>query len=130
MNRTTTILLIVVVALLLCGGLLFIFIPKPVAMHLQLTGTPGAKVTGSYTLDGVTNPIEGALPIDIKVTGNSMDYSVELIEDGELNGMLKVAGNQMGSSSAQGPHNGVQGNYTREPLSMSAAFSTFTKDSK
>jgi hypothetical protein len=129
MNRTTFVFVAVVLLLLIGVAIFYWQNPAPKAIRLELTGTAGTRVTGSYDVDAAMYPIDGVLPLNIEVTGKHFEYSAKkAAEDGELSGALIVEGARMGHSVAQGPQLGVRGHYTRTAFSESAGFTTFSQD--
>ena len=61
-------------------------------MTVELIGTEGFRVQGTYTADGVERTFAGVLPTSITVEAKRLDYSIWMSEEGgELEGRLRVA---------------------------------------
>src|SRR5690349_8002627 len=80
------------------------------AVRLNLTGTPGLKVVGTYTADGVEAPFEGVLPTSINTTARDFAYQIRIAEgQGEIKGELFIEGATVGMSATSGRRVGVRG---------------------
>lgn len=103
--------LILACVLLVAGGVVFYLSrPGPVHMRIELTGTPGMKVAGTYTADGVTHEFRGTLPTRIDVQANEIYYTIRKQEEkGELRGQLFVNDAFRGDSSTNAAYAGVSG---------------------
>ena len=85
--------------------------PTPNAIRLELTGTEGDDVHGKYVVDGKEHEFAGKLPADVEVRmARTFSWEVYRGEgQGQIGAATHVNGRRWGSTSAQGPGQGVAG---------------------
>jgi hypothetical protein len=94
-------------------------------MRLTLTGTPGLKVAGTTTVDGVVRKFSGQLPTSIDVEAKEFEYTIRIEEpQGELRGELAVGDDVYGSSNTANDYTGIHGMYAHTWTSNGRGFMT------
>ena len=83
----------------------------PKRMLVELSGTPGLRVEGTYVADGVAFDFSGVLPTEFEVQAKHLKYTIEMKEEGVLQGRLVVNGKVIGLSRTPEPFGGVAGEY-------------------
>lgn len=103
-------ILICIVLLCLAAHLITRFGPK--TMTVELSGTPGMKVAGSYAADGSAFNFSGVVPTNFVVEAKHLTYTLtNLGSDGELEATLIVGDKAVGMSRTPRPFGGVAGEY-------------------
>ena len=103
-------LLVIFTFLLLLGVVGITTRPSPRVMTVQLSGTPGLSVAGSYIADGGSNSFSGVLPTNFTVRARKLTYTIRKQESqGELVGRLYIDGVEAGLSSTPATNAGVKG---------------------
>jgi len=81
-------------------------------MSVELSGTPGMQVAGSYTADGSTFEFSGVVPTNFVVEAKHLSYSISnLGSDGRLEGRLFVEDKDVGASSTPNPFGAIVGEH-------------------
>lgn len=123
------VILVALLVFLLVSGFMLYLRPIATSVRLNLTGTPGLKVTGTYAVDGLSREFSGVLPTNISVKARSFVYTIYMEEPrGKLQGGLIVNGGLCsGSSSTANDFSGVSGNYTKGWFSSGVKLTTVRK---
>ena len=128
MKRKPIILAVFLILVLLAGVVVWRSRPVSSVMRLDLTGTPGLKVAGTLTVNGVARAFSGVLPASITIEARTFDYTILMQEaQGELRGDLSVAGEAYGSSATANDFTGVKGSYHHTWGSKGGGFTTARK---
>ena len=96
-------------------GIAVFFISRfgPKTMRVELSGTTGLKIAGSYEANGSTYEFSGVVPTNFAVEAKHFSYTImKLDSDGELEGKLFVENKAVGMSRTPGPYSGVRGEYS------------------
>ena len=108
--KITAIVLGICAIVTLIGNFHWFIPPSSENVRVELTGTPGQKVTGTYTADGVTHPFSGTVPAAFEVRARRVQYTVAKTDQpGELSGVVYVNGAEAGSALTQEPSGYVRG---------------------
>jgi hypothetical protein len=82
-------------------------------MVVEISGTPGIKVAGTYKADGRTFDFSGVVPASIEVEAARLKYTIKKLgAEGDLEGTLFVDDKALGKSKTSSPLGGVTGNYS------------------
>jgi hypothetical protein len=128
MNKFKAILAVLVLLLFVGAYGVWRQRPVPVPIRLDLTGTPGLRVTGTLIVDGNASRFEGILPTSVEVTAQSFEYKIAMQEPkGKLIGHLTVANGVYGSSGAENDFGGVHGTYAHHWWSKGGGFTNTRK---
>jgi hypothetical protein len=121
---------------ILAAGLIFALGPdRAERMRLEITGTPGTTVNGTYEVDGKLHQLNGLVPLEIEVKARSVQYAFHKgEEDGDIGGRLVRLDADPGaqgssvSATSSGPLKGVRGGIWKRNriLPRSAFASTYT----
>ena len=86
---------------------------------VELSGTPGLKVAGTYKADGRTFDFSGVVPTNFNVDAKRLKYTIKKLgAEGEIEGTLLVDGTA-GKSRTSSPFGGVTGKYSPDCLMVS-----------
>lgn len=81
-----------------------------VRVRLELSGTPGVKLSGHYDADGVRYSFAGVVPTNVTFMARRFSYSIKKAsEPGELRGDLYLNDSSQGASSTSAVGWGVAG---------------------
>lgn len=93
----------------------FVTRPGPQWITVELSGTPGLVVAGTYDEDGRTFEFSGVIPTNIVVNARHIRYAItNLGPDGKLTGELFVDTRSVGTSGTPVTFGGVAGEYVRD----------------
>jgi hypothetical protein len=132
MKKRKRILLILIGIALVCLVAHFVTRFGPKAITVELSGTPGMKVAGSYVADGSAFDFAGVVPTNFVVEAKHLTYTItNLGPNGELEGRLFVGDKAVGMSKTPRPFGGVAGEYSNDgSLFYRKAHSLFTTVSR
>jgi hypothetical protein len=112
MKKRKRILLALMCVVLVCLAAFFISRSGPRSMTVELSGTRGLKVAGTYDADGTTFNFSGVIPTNFVVEAKHFKYTIKKLgSEGDLQGKLLVEDEEVGSSSTTTPFGGVAGGY-------------------
>jgi hypothetical protein len=95
---------------------------SPQRMVVELSGTSGTKVAGTYEADDVSYDFSGSLPTHFEVTAKRLKYKIKKLSgEGELEGTLQVDNKMIGRSNTRIPFSGVMGSYSRNETMFTVA---------
>src|SRR5438105_3667751 len=78
--------------------------------RLELSGTPGQQVSGTYSADGIDHDFNGVVPAKIAVRAKQLRYTISKTDQpGELRGVVFVDDVEAGRTSFGGPTGYVRG---------------------
>ncbi len=86
-----------------------LYVP-PCEIRLEITGSPGTRVRGSYVADGVGREIDGTVPAIVACEARDFDFLVERIDrSSEIAVKIRVDDIERLSSSTTNGDRGVRG---------------------
>jgi hypothetical protein len=128
MNKKKAGLAVFIILLLMAAFGVWLRRSVPGTVHLNLTGTPGLKIAGTLSADGVAREFSGVLPTNITVEARAFEYTIMMQAPlGELRGELTVGGGPSGSSSTANEFSGVKGQFSRTWRGESVMMTTARK---
>ena len=112
MKKLKRILLILCCVVILCILAHFATRTAPTKLTMQLSGTAGLRVAGSYEIDGNSYSFAGVVPTNFVTEARHLSYAITNLEPkGKLEGSLYAGDELIGSSGTPLPFAGVVGEY-------------------
>ena len=121
MKKNHWLLIAVVLVLLGLGAFAIVMYQTPSTVKLDISGTPGLNVTGTYTADDKSVDIAAAIPTAVNTKGRTISYVIKNPdESGSMTVKVYVNGDYRGSITAEGAYGIVRGTIENGKVSQRA----------
>ena len=100
----------------LLAGLLVAFLARAprTEIRLEVTGTAGNRVVGTYTADGVRHEVDAVIPADVRCAARRFEFRLGNPDGGAMTVTMHVGGDSFTrDSTARG---GVEGGWSNGPF--------------